>query len=193
YDTATGGTVQAVSKNLRQFYTFAIYHSGDHGSQHFRDPERMPHALRSEKAAQDPGQWHDDDRITAEGSDQRLRPFPKTFQGPGGGNRDRGHNKAKTDDAQGVLSDGNGLGVSGEQPDELRGKGQADYGAGGHDAGTKCGRQFVNFLYAPVFPGAVIVADQRAHALHNPAAGKIEESLQLIVDAQHNYITLGIR
>ncbi len=37
----------------------------------------------------------------------------------------------------------------------------------------------------------VVVADEGAHSLHDAVGGQIEESLELIVDAQHHHIALG--
>ena len=41
-----------------------------------------------------------------------------------------------------------------------------------------------------MLPRTVIVADKRAHALHEAVGGQIQKGLQFIIDAQHHHITL---
>ena len=39
--------------------------------------------------------------------------------------------------------------------------------------------------------GTVIVANERAHTLHDAIGGQIQEGLQLVVNAQHHHVALG--
>ena len=50
----------------------------------------------------------------------------------------------------------------------------------------------VNLAHALVLPGAVVVADDGPHPLHYAVGRQVEECLQLIIDAQHQNVHLGV-
>ena len=141
--------------------------------------------------AQHSGQRHDEYDVAAQRDDQRFCALAKAFQCTGrGGGYGRNH-KAQTDDAQGSLADGDGFGVGGEQLHQRAGSEQADDRARSHDGSTHDEGEFVELFHAGVLFGTVIVANERAHTLHDAVGGQIQEGLQLVVNAQHHHVALG--
>lgn len=90
-----------------------------------------------------------------------------------------------------VLADGDGFGVGGEQLHQRAGSEQADDRARSHDGSTHDEGEFVELFHAGVLFGTVIVANERAHTLHDAVGGQIQEGLQLVVNAQHHHVALG--
>ena len=168
-----------------------IHRERDDGRQHLGGPESVPDAGGAELAAEQPRQRHDEEDVAAEGDDQRGHALAQTFQRAGGGGGHRGHHEAETDDAQGRLADGDGLGVRGEEADEGRGGSHADDRARRHDDGAHAEGELVELRYPGVLLRAVVVADEGAHPLHDAADGQVKEGLELVVDAQHHHIALG--
>jgi len=74
-----------------------------------------------------------------------------------------------------------------------RGRGrQAERRAQQHDAQDHGQPGAVKPADPLVNTGAIVVADQRAHSLHNPVGGQIQEGLQLIVGSQHQHISAAV-
>ena len=100
------------------------------------------------------------------------------FQCTGRGVIRRNH-KAQTDDAQGSLADGDGFGVGGEQLHQRAGSEQADDRARSHDGSTHDEGEFVELFHAGVLFGTVIVANERAHTLHDAVGGRYRKVCSL--------------
>lgn len=169
-----------------------VHQQRDHGRDHFCDPERVPHTVRTEHLAKPPGQRNDDDDITAQRDDQRLYAFAQPFQRAGRRHGNRRYDKPKADDPQRALADADRFRVGGEHPHQLLREAEEQDGADRHDPGAERQRKLVDLAHAAVFPCAVVVADQRAHPLHDTAARQIQEGLQLVIDAQHHDAALRI-
>ena len=50
----------------------------------------------------------------------------------------------------------------------------------------------VNLFHPLMFFRAVIIADDRAHSLHDAVDRKIKESLKFIIDSQNHHIDLSV-
>ena len=161
------------------------------GRERFGDPEGMPHAVCTQKMAQYGGQRHDENNVAAQRNDQRFCAFAQTLQCAAGGGGKGGHHKAQTDDAQGGLTGIKSLGVGSKQLHQRAGGEQADARAGCHDGCAHDKSELIELFHTGVLPGTVVVADERAHTLHDAVGGQIQKGLQLIVDAQHHHIALG--
>ena len=151
----------------------------------------MPHAVGTKEMAQHSGQRHDEYDVAAQRDDQRFCALAKAFQCTGGGGGYGRNHKAQTDDAQGGFTGGNGLRVRGEQLHQRAGSEQADDRACSHDGSTHDEGEFVELFHAGVLLGTVVVANERAHTLHDAVGGQIQEGLQLVVNAQHHHVALG--
>ena len=92
-----------------------------------------------------------------------------------------------------MCADGDGLRVLGEQAHQRCGEQQAQHGSGGHDARAQRQRYPEDTVYPLPLACAVVIADDRPHALNDAACGHIQERLQLIVDTQHDHIRLTAR
>ena len=97
-----------------------------------------------------------------------------------------------TDDSECCFACGNCLRICGKHADQLSRNCQADDCSDQHDHTTHAKCDEVDFFYTFMFTGTIVVSDDRAHALYNPACRKIQESLQFVVNSQNHHITLGI-
>ena len=168
-----------------------VHRVGHQCGEHLGDPEGVPHTVRAKAAAQHCGQRHDEHHIAAQRDHQRRHALAKALQCAGRGGGHCRHHKADADDAQGLGTGGDGIGVGGEQPDELPGGQQADDRAQRHDGDAHKQGELVQLLHAGVLPGTVVVADERAHTLYDAVGGQVQKGLQLVVNAQNDHIALG--
>ena len=79
-----------------------------------------------------------------------------------------------------------------EQSDQLFRNGKADAGSNKHDHRTHNQGDLINLPHTLMLACAVVEADNRAHALYNAVCCQIDERLQLVVNAEHDNVALGI-
>ena len=162
------------------------------GTEKLGDPESVPHTDGAEQAAENPRGGNHDDDVAAQRDDEGLGALAQCFQRAGGRDRDGGYQEARADDTQRDLTGGDGIGVGGEHADQSGAAHQADDGTGGHDGGVHTHGKVIDLFHAAMLPGAVIIADEGAHALHNAARGQVQEGLQLIINTQNDHIPLRV-
>src|SRR5699024_7245639 len=111
----------------------AVYGPGSGRRENLCYPECVPHALRSEKPAEQEGRRNNYRYITAQGDHQGGGALSQAFQSAGGSNRHGGDNKARADEPQGQSSLPNSLRAVGKQSHEMFRHRQADHGSQGHN------------------------------------------------------------
>ena len=80
----------------------------------------------------------------------------------------------------------------GKQPHQLAGNQQAYRGPKHHNDTVHAQDDLINLTDPFTFARAVVIADQRAHPLHNAIRRQIDEGLQFVIDSQNQDIHLGI-
>ena len=155
---------------------------------HLRHPEGVPHAHRAPQQVKDKGQRQDDHRVPHQGNDEGRPAHPQPLQGAAGNDRHRRDDKTQADDPQRGAAQGDGLGIGGEQADQLAGNGPAQDGAQHHDARRQRQPGEEDLPHAGGLFGAVVVAHDGPHPLHDAVGGQVEEGLQFVVDPQHQDI-----
>ena len=167
-------------------------HQEGHRRRHpFGDPEGVPHPLRPQGPAEEEGRREHHHQVAAQGDDQGGQALPQPLQGPGGGHRHRGDQKADADHPQGGLPRLDGLGVGGEQAHHRPGNQLAHHRPRRHDAGAHGQHHPVDLLHPAGLPRPVVVPHQGAHPLDEAVGGEVEEGLELVIDPQHQHVDLG--
>ena len=123
--------------------------------------------------AQNKGGRNNHRYIAQKRNDKRRKSFTKSLQSAGSRNRNRGYDKAQTDNVQGACAERNRFGICGKKRNQrLCGK-QTAQSACKHHSGSHGKRGIINLFYALHFTRTVIVADNRAHTLNNAVGRQI--------------------
>lgn len=170
----------------------AVYDIRRRSGAELREPESVPDAGGSEETAQDESGGNSYDCVAQQRNDERRRAHAEPFERAGGDNRNRRDDEAEADDPQRLRARADRLCVSGERAYQHLRRRLAEQRPDRHySRRQREGRQ----AYTPdarVLPCAEVVADQRPHALHDAVGGKIEKSLQLIVNTEDDDVNLRI-
>ena len=133
-----------------------------------------------------------DNDISAEGNDQGRSAFSESLQRTGGCDGNCRNQKARADACQCLSAKTDGLRIAAEQSDQLFRNGKADACSNKHDHRTHNQGDLINLPHTLMLACTVVEADDRTHALYNAVCCQIDERLQLVVNAEHDNVALGI-